>query len=265
LRDWCGSSLCAWTLDSGAVARVPTWNANDFGVSFTAKGTQISQATDEHDAKCLLFTTTADIDPSAQMMLDVDFNNDGTLDYTGPLGATRWHKVENEITAPPKYSGITFHLRKEGDGTAILAEMRVVSADDCTAAPSIAPLLLGEGCTADSQCATDLVCAAGHCGECDETRPCAGGGTCGAPAIGGNQCNPAQRLGTTGDPCVTGEDCLSYTCKGAATISLAAAFGVTDAGCSATPSTCTLAMVGAAPDAGTDPCACILTHGGTCQ
>ena len=33
-RDWCGDSLCAWHLDDGKVQPVPTWNADDLGVSF---------------------------------------------------------------------------------------------------------------------------------------------------------------------------------------------------------------------------------------
>jgi hypothetical protein len=98
-RDWCGNSLCEWTLDSGRVQRVPTWNPDDFGVSFLDTGTEISQVTQESEATCLVFKTVADIDPAAQMTLLVDFDNDGTIDFQGPLGATDWHQVEAHIAA----------------------------------------------------------------------------------------------------------------------------------------------------------------------
>ena len=100
-RDWCGSSLCAWTLDSGRIQRVATWNPDDFGVAFLDAGTQISQVTQENQATCLLFKTVADIDPEAQMTLLVDFNNDDTIDFQGPLGATDWHQVQaGDLGAP---------------------------------------------------------------------------------------------------------------------------------------------------------------------
>ena len=115
-RDWCGNSLCALTLDSGRIQRVPTWNPDDFGVAFLDKGTQISQVTQEKQAECLLFTTVADIDPAAQMTLLVDFNNDGVIDFTGPLGATDWHQVQAEISAPlcTAASRFTFEKRVPG-------------------------------------------------------------------------------------------------------------------------------------------------------
>jgi hypothetical protein len=262
-RDWCGSSLCAWTLDSGHVARVATWNENDFGVSFTDVGTQISQVTQEHDATCLLFTTIADIDPSAQMSLSVDFNNDGTIDFQGPLGATSWHKVETEITAPVPYSGITFHVRKQGTGAAVLAEMRVVSTTGCKAPADRAPFLLGEGCKSDTDCATGLVCASTHvCSQCDETRPCPGGVACASQALNLLQCGPGQGLGQAGAPCVVAADCASGSCEGASVSTLATLFDAADAGC---PTSGPICEVSATLDAGADACSCVVSHGGTCR
>ena len=134
-RDWCGSGLCSWSLDAGQMQRVPTWDENDLGVAFTASPTQITQVTNEGQAKCILFTTTADIDPAAQMSLLVDFNNDGTIDSRQPLGSTQWHRLRFELTAPRSYKGVTFHVRKEGTGTAVLAELRIQSTSDCSGPP----------------------------------------------------------------------------------------------------------------------------------
>jgi hypothetical protein len=262
-RDWCGGSLCSWTLDSGRIQRVPTWNREDFGVSLLDTGTQISQATQEHDASCLLFTTVADIDPSAQMSILVDFNNDGTIDFQGPLGATDWHQVQAEITAPKSYSGITFHLRKEGSGTAVLAEMRVVSTDGCAAPAAHAPFLLGESCAATTDCAAGLVCTTdGVCAQCSEIAPCPDGVACEMRAFRASQCGPGQRLGKSGDPCMLPEDCASGACDGSSVTSIAAVFGQTDAGCQTAPPQCD---IDASLDSGSSVCACYLTHGGTCR
>ncbi len=259
-RDWCGDSLCSWKLDSGHIKRVPTWNPDDFGVSFLDMGSQISQVTTENEARCLLFTSVADLDPAAQMTLLVDFNNDGTIDFQGPLGATEWHKVEAEITAPAGYDGITFSLQKQGTGTAVLAEMRVLSTKECTAPSRHAPFRLGEKCSTTSDCSTGLSCTAdGFCTQCGDEAPCPAGLSCETRLAHAQQCGPGQRRGRPGDPCVLPDDCASQACNGATLSSNAELFGVTDAGCPTVGPQCDL---DASPDG---VCACVLSHGGTCR
>jgi hypothetical protein len=264
-RDWCGNGLCAWTLDSGRIQRVPTWNAADFGVSFLDQGTQISQKTQEDQAKCLLFKTVADIDPSAQMFLLVDFDNDGTTDFQVQLGATYWHKVEQEISAPPVYRGITFRVKKEGSGTAVLAEMQVLSTTGCTPAPPLVlpPQPLGGPCAKSSDCQSGMVCTSAHqCAQCDPTTPCPDGVACASRVFEAQQCGPGLGLGKSGDPCALADDCASHRCDGTSVTSIAAVFGQRDAGCPTAAPQCDL---DAALDSSASVCACFLNHGGTCH
>jgi hypothetical protein len=215
-RDWCGDTLCAWHVDSGNIDRVPTWSQYDYGVSFVDTPTQISQRSDENEARCLLFTTVADIDPSAQMSVQVDFDDDGTVDATEPLGATQWHKVQAEITAPQAYDGIRFAILKEGTGTAILAEMRIQSTTGCTAPPPPEePLLLGARCANGSVCASGVCAGIGVCSECSTDRPCSNGASCSSDDFGVMQCAPGQHRGAAGAPCIAGADCAKGTCAGA--------------------------------------------------
>jgi hypothetical protein len=260
-RDWCGGTLCSWTVAGGDIERVPTWNADDFGVSFVTTGAEISQVTQENAAQCLLFTTVADIDPAAQMTLILDFNNDGTPDFQTPLGATRWHQVQVEITAPLAYNGITFALRKEGTGTAVLAEINVVSTTGCTAPPVAAyPLLLGEPCSALAQCGRGLICTEGGiCGECDNSTACADGAACQSIAFSSFQCHPGEHLGQPGDPCIVGADCASNECDGAA---IGPTGKETSPDCPGSAPYCTL---GPLPEDPLTTCECLVSHGGTCQ
>lgn len=263
-RDWCGSSLCAWQLDSGRIQRVPTWNPGDFGVSFLDEGTEISQVTQEDAATCLLFTTVADIDPSAQMTILVDFDNDGVVDFQAPLGATDWHQVQAEISAPPVYRGITFRLKKEGTGTAVLAEMQVQSTTGCTApAAVVPPQPLAGVCATSADCQKGLVCTSGNlCAQCDDANPCGSGVSCASRVFQAEQCGPGQGLGRPGDPCALPDDCASDVCDGTSVTSIAALFGTLDAGC---PTAAPKCDVDAALDSSASVCACFLNHGGTCH
>jgi hypothetical protein len=230
-RDWCGNSLCAWHLDIGKVAPVPTWSDDDLGVGFQLTPTEISQVTTESSAQCLLFTSVANIDPAADVTLSVDFNSDGSNEYTGQLGSTQWQRVQQEITAPSAYQGITFHLRKSGSGTAVLAEMRIQSTSGCTAAAATidaGTLVLGEKCASSAECETGLTCAGTGtdtlCAQCSPSKPCAGDGgvACTTRSVFMPlQCGPGEGLGKKDDWCLTGSDCASGDCKGATPIALA--------------------------------------------
>jgi hypothetical protein len=259
-RDWCGDTLCQWKLDAGHIAPVPTWNVDDLGVSFLDQGTQISQATTESGATCILFTSVANIDPAADMTIGVDFNSDGSIDYTAPLGSTQWESVQTEITAPAAYQGITFFLTKGGTGTAILAEMRIQSSSGCTAQPpSITGLAFGEKCEADAgdTCATGLTCfgVSGDqlCSQCSDAVSCANGAVCSTRSVFfPSQCGPGQGLGASGDPCLVGTDCMSGTCKGAMPVALGEEAGPCD-------------LDAALGDADPSNCQWYAARGGTCD
>ena len=224
-RDWCGNALCSWHTDFGQIQAVPTWNADDLGVSFLdgPQGTEISQVTDEDQATCLLFTSVGNIDASAQMTVSVDFDNDGTVDFSAPIGAARWKSVQMEITAPSAYQGITFYVKKAGTGTAVLAEMRITSSTGCSAPPpSLHDLRLGEACSGANQCAAGLVCGRGAdggpelCSQCSPQSPCPGGVPCQrASEFLPFQCAPGAALGQPGVPCLANGDCASGVCVGA--------------------------------------------------
>jgi hypothetical protein len=266
-RDWCGDTLCAWQVNPGGmIARVATWDANDLGVSFVTTNTEIFQvtATTQTDATCLLFTSVANIDPTAMMTLEVDFDDDGTIDYSAQLGATDWQRVEEQIPTPATYSGIRFILLKAGTGTAVLAELRIQSTSTCTAAaPPLSNLPLGATCSEGSQCESGICGTSAICSQCtpDEdggASQCSKGVACASRSfvdfsnLSGQvmpyQCGPGQGLGLPGAPCLAGDDCKSGQCSGAG------ADPTSDAG------PCDLEAVDAAGS-----CENYVVHGGQCM
>lgn len=216
-RQWCGDKLCSWTLESGKVQRAPTWHRDDYGVEFVDAPTAISQVVDK-SAKCLLFTSVANVDPVAQMTVEIDFNDDGSTDYVWPVPSAAWREVQTLITAPPAYSGFKITVRKAGSGHAVLAQMRLQSVDECDAgaAVKLQHLALGTTCGDADSCESGVCCRAAFgfsvCSEC-----CSAGLTCLGPRCA-SACSADQRCDDTVEDPTSGKvwlACRALLPKGA--------------------------------------------------
>lgn len=237
-HTWCGDSLCEWKVEEGHVSRAPTWHQNDYGVSLDSTPTAISQTVND-SPKCILFTTIADVDPSAQVVLQLDFDADGTIDDEQPIAASNFHPTRNEITAPVYYTGIRFVIRKKGAGKAVLAQIRAQKIDTCTAPPvELHDLPLGAGCSAahEEECRSG-VCCGGLCSDCcgdlasdgglvpGTVHGCGDAGACVRRTTGIRlttlsesipfQCSPGEHTRGSGAECLVDDDCASGSCVGA--------------------------------------------------
>lgn len=163
--DWCDRNLCDWTTTRGRIEQASTWHDEDLGVSFVETPTEISQLLDlsAERATCLLFDTIADVVPSAEVSILMDFNDDGIQDDEQKIPAVRWKSVQFVVRTPVAYEGMRLNVIKRGEGRAVLALMRVVSQSNCT------PLTLRDG----SKCSQDAVCVSGLCqeGRCTSLTP----------------------------------------------------------------------------------------------
>jgi hypothetical protein len=219
------------------VNKVPTWNDHEFGAELATTGTQISQVSNE-GSDCMEFSAVADVDAAALVKIGIDFDLDGTEDYTSPIDETHWHVARTLIHAPLGYGkDLRFVVRKEGDGRAVLAEIRLQRVTTCTGARVLLHgLPVGDACSDDTQCASGICCGRtdvpdgdggtatflGSCSQCCGNRACTGGATCKArsdtqlnPFIAPPlQCDPQQKHGAKDDPCFDDTDCQS-TCDGA--------------------------------------------------
>ena len=234
-RLWCGDTLCSWQLDAGHIKRVPTWHEDDFGVSFEDTPTRISQKL-QSTPKCMLLTAVANVEPTAQMTVDLDFDGDGKTDASYPIPQATWRETKTLISAPDVYGPVaTITLNKRGTGTAVLSELRVQKRDSCdrSSVPAPKDLKVGLACTTGDQCASGICCA-GICSECcpsaggpgNAPSPCAGdhcafrASTCSPVGLFGFpgvplQCDPGKGLGKTGAICTQNDDCASRACDGA--------------------------------------------------
>jgi hypothetical protein len=226
---WCGESLCYWQTDAGAIARVPTWHPDDYGVELVGSPAAISQRLDVAPLTapnwCFRFDTLAEIDPDTTVTLQLDYQDDGTIDYEAPVAGNDWAQVEVLLSAPTWYQSVRFRLAKTGPGRAVVAHLRITASSDCTApAPPLVDRPLGSNCETDDQCASG-VCTEGAlhavtgggwvalaCGTCRATADCQAGEVCRLLETGAGSHHECAAPAAAGAYCRDDADCASGTC-----------------------------------------------------
>ena len=234
-RLWCGEKLCDWQLDAGHVNRVPTWHPNDYGVELADTPTQISQETSE-GSDCMEFSAVANVAASANVQVGVDYDLDGTVDHWETIPESDWHVTKTLLYGPVGAAHLNFVVRKNGDGRAVLAEIRLQRVTTCSGSRiALPPAAIGGTCAANDECQNQVCCKItanfGICSQCCETGGgpgCRPGATCATPSQEVNAapftflpdlCDPGKGEGQKGEPCVAAGDCASHQCVGALLVS----------------------------------------------
>ena len=154
---WCGDKLCAWQADdTSTVAKVPTWHERDYGVELLGASARISQLLpfSSDDVSCLHFELLADIDDPVSVVLELDFDADGTIEHRETMPNGQWIPIEYRITAPTYFRTLLVSISKHGEGHAVLAQIQANSASGCTALPlSTSNRPSGATCETADQCA----------------------------------------------------------------------------------------------------------------
>jgi len=158
---WCGDTLCAWQVDAGTIAKVPTWNERDYGVQLVDDQTTISQLLPygSADVSCIHFDLLADVYASATVTLALDYDADGTIDATQTLATGAWTPVEYRWVTPTYFQSVRLSINKTGPGRAVLARIQASAASGCPGPPPVGALARPPGAT----CESAAQCAAGSC------------------------------------------------------------------------------------------------------
>ncbi len=130
---WCGDRLCYWELERGAIEQVPTWIEGDDGVDLVGDDVAISQVSgaDWISTDCIRFEMLANVEETAEVMLEADLGNDGTIDWSGRIPTSSWERVSLRIGIDVPYAGVRFRITKVGRGRAVLAQISAETAADC--------------------------------------------------------------------------------------------------------------------------------------
>jgi hypothetical protein len=219
---WCGEQLCYWKLERGEIRRVPTWRAGDDGAELVGDDVAIAQLTavTSIDTDCIRFEMLADIDETAEVRLEADVFDDGTVDWSERVPTADWERVTMRIGLRGSYEGIKFRITKVGDGHATVAQMAAEVAPDDEPCPSfvdVGPRPLGARCAGGDDCGSG-VCNAGVCSTCGSDADC-GADVCGREdgAPGSRQdwhtcVAPASR--ELAELCFTDAECATGICNG---------------------------------------------------
>ena len=173
---WCGETLCNWHVEDGSITRAPTWHERDYGVELVGDPVHLSQRNDFGDDRpgCLSYDLLANVGDKAQVVLEMDFDEDGTVEFTQVLPLGPWATLSYKAPAPSWYRSIKFSIRKRGEGPATLARIRVGADIDCQGPPPSTPNRpAGAPCESAAQCASTA---------------CEGGGDAGSGATAGRRC-----------------------------------------------------------------------------
>jgi hypothetical protein len=177
VQRWCEDQPCLWQAE-GEIERVSSWHDHDYALSFVSDDARLSQFNPVGGTgapTCFAFTMVAKIDPGVRIFLELDFLDDGAIEFSQSLPESDFDQLHFLITPPAWYSGVRFILRKDGPGRAVLAQMHAEPSSECSA-PPVSLLARPDGieCVSNGDCANGR-CLYGRCGGCLEDAECAGG------------------------------------------------------------------------------------------
>lgn len=164
--NWgCNRKLCDWKTLDGSIDKTSTWHKLDLAVSLLESNTLISQVLDlnEKKAPCIVFDTLSDVGEEAFVSIRLDFNDDGIVDTTQQVSPLRWQSLPWVVRAPVAYDSMRLSILKEGEGRAVLAQMRMVVRSECPGEPL--RLENASVCSRGDVCKSGF-CSAGYCQAC---------------------------------------------------------------------------------------------------
>lgn len=158
---WCDKHPCGWDVE-GDFEQVGTWHPNDYAIELLGDDAVASQLRAELTSwktTCLEFVLMAKISANAHAFLELDFLDDGMIEFSQRIPESDWEVRRFTIHTPDWYEGVRFSFRKQGEGEVVLAELNVeLEQIGCAATPLE---LLGRPSSAP--CRRDEECSSGRC------------------------------------------------------------------------------------------------------
>jgi hypothetical protein len=116
-------TLCDWTV-IGQTHPVPTWHDQDHGTELLGAPVSLSQLLDPlAGGACVRFELIANVAAAANVSVSLDFDDDGTVEYSDSLPAAEWTLLTYQHRVPPAASRLRIRIDKQAPGRAALARL----------------------------------------------------------------------------------------------------------------------------------------------
>jgi len=169
---WCGDDICGWDVEAGEVERVSTWHERDFAAALVGDEVILSQLGDftHDDADCLVFELLADVGEDAWLTVELDFLDDGIVEFSEPIVPESWEPIYLRTVPPEWYRDARVRLYKEGSGEVQVAQIRLRQEEDerwCEEEPlALTNRPEGAPCTESEECESGSCEQSGTTGVC---------------------------------------------------------------------------------------------------
>lgn len=215
----CAEILCGWDVASGALAPAASWHEHQRAIALTGTPARITRkVSGVPNIDCLALSFLSSVADDADLELQLDFNDDGSIDAREAVPPVRWRPTELALRAPPEYRSVRISLEKRGAGDVHISSL--ILSSDLAACTSVPPTSLPDG----ALCSTDVTCTSGRCalgkcsscpaGGCAEGDACRTSDECRDGACAAGKCKACAKAGSCakGEGCSVSGQCASASC-----------------------------------------------------
>ena len=219
----CAEALCGWDNPLGRLVASASWHEHQEAIELADLPTRITRKLPgTPNVACLSFTFLAEVEPDAQLELQLDFNDDSSIDTRAFVPALRWRKTVVSLRTPAEYRSLRINLERQGPGRVRIASLRLTA--DSAACADLPATTQSDG----AACSIDQTCSSGHCvlGRCtragaqatEEGGACSGSEDCRDGACAAGVCRACAKRGDCAPDvsCSVGGQCAGRSCTQAA-------------------------------------------------
>lgn len=121
---WCGDQPCEWEVEEGEVRQVPTWHEHDYAIELVGAPVVVSQLAKRGSSSCVRIELIADVEPSAMFFVEIDFDDDGSVDWRSPVNRQGFQSMSWDVRHASSARDWRFILHKAAAGRAVITQLR---------------------------------------------------------------------------------------------------------------------------------------------
>jgi hypothetical protein len=215
----CEEFSCRWQTEQGSIEETGSWHKDALAHRLVGTPARITRKVDVLTfPECMRVDLTANVAPDAQLELQLDYGNDGSIDTLIALEPGEWKRRNYYVRTPSAVRHLRASLAKLGPGEAAIEDIRLLLGRDACAGQPPTTLVNDSTCLDDASC-TSGYCVLGRCsacgaGGCAEGTACRADKDCMGGACAAGVCRACAASGSCGkgEGCSADSQCARGTC-----------------------------------------------------